>query len=98
MPTKAGGSNMPEGVLIGEGLGPLGNAPDRRVWTVNGFGLRIYAAASYCVQIEQGGTRGRVQVDPDARESRSFMAAMGQAFAYAKRRSPNSPWPPKAKP
>ena len=37
---------------VGKGQGPLGHADDRKVWTINEFGLRIYAAKGYVIAIE----------------------------------------------
>lgn len=78
---------LPEGTLIGPQAGtPLAGGVDQRVWTINEFGLRIYAAKGYCVLIEQGATPGKVQVDPSGPEWRGFMRALEAAHAHCQRR------------
>ena len=73
---------------VGKGQGPLDHANDRKVWTINEFGLRIYAAKGYVIAIEArvNGRWQEVHVDPGVREFRPFIEAMKQAREVAQGR------------
>jgi hypothetical protein len=64
---------------------PLDHAEDRKVQTINQFGLRIYSAKGYVIVIEDinSGRTQHVHVDPGAREFRGFIAAMEKARDHA---------------